>query len=187
MRQKILFGIVFSILTLALESGLSSVLAFTSSNVRSLTGIASLSVLVEDLNSAIRNTGLRKEQLQAIAEQELRKNGITVRSSADSGKGALLYVRLSSVIGGEAKDAPISFYLAVQVKQLAVLSNGVRVAKLTVAEPGVTPLLVTTWENGTMAMVGRSDLFFYVQHTLVNLIGELIRDQQEANGLKPSN
>lgn len=187
MRQRVLLKIVLGIITLVLGSGASLVLAFTASDVRSLTGVASVNVLIENLNSAMQNTGLRKEQLQAIAEQELRKNGITVRSPEDPGKGALVYVRLSSVIGGEAKDAPISFYLVVQVKQLAVLANGVRVARLTAAEPGVTPLLVTTWENGTMAMVGRSELFFYVQHTLVNLIGDLVRAQQEANGMKPSN
>src|SRR5262245_34509354 len=178
MKQRVLLGIVFSLLTVVAQSNQSSVFAFTSSDVRSLTGIASLSVLVEDLSPALQKTGLRKEQLQVIAEQELSKNGITARSSEETGKGALAYIRLSSIIGGENTDAPISFYLVLQVKQLAVLTNGVRVAKFTAAEPGVTPLLVTTWENGTMAMVGRSELFFYVQHTLVNLIGELIRDQQ---------
>jgi len=34
-----------------------------------------------------------------------------------------------------------------------------------------------------MAMVNRNELFFYIQHILINLLGDLATDQKQANGL----
>jgi len=44
------------------------------------------------------------------------------------------------------------------------------------------PLLVTTWEDGTMVMLDRKELGFYVGQVLTNLLGTLMQDHQEANG-----
>jgi hypothetical protein len=44
------------------------------------------------------------------------------------------------------------------------------------------PLLVSTWENGTMAMIARKEIGFYVRAILTNLVADLARDHKEANG-----
>jgi len=154
-------------------------LAKMTSRVRSLAHVETLQVVVEDLNSATQKIGVRKEQLQEMAEAYLGKQGIKL---ARSGRNApIVYIRLSSVVGGETAHAPISFYVTVQVKQLAQLS------RLQQAQPVAlpfedAPLLVTTWEDGTMAMVSRTEIGFYIQQILTNLLDVLVQDYQEANG-----
>ena len=149
------------------------------SRVRSLTGVDAVQVAVEDLNHTTRQTGLRKEQIQDFAEQYLLKQGMKVMRGI---KGMpIVYVRLSSVIGGMGAHAPVSFYLTVQVKQLSRLVHG-REETSSELTPLESPLLVTTWEDGTMVMLDRKELSFYVQQVLSNLLGALVQDYQEANG-----
>src|SRR2546430_16943818 len=90
---------------------------------RSLTGLKALRIVVEDLNRDMQATGLRKEQLYTLAAQQLSKDGFTAVGPQDPSKAPVVYIRLSSVLGG-AKDMPVSFYLTVQVNQLAVLAQG---------------------------------------------------------------
>jgi hypothetical protein len=156
--------------------------ATSSSEVRSLAGLTTVYLLVEDFNLALRKAGFQKEQLYASAEKELKRNGFTIASPQNTGKVPLVYIRLSSVIGGAENDAPISFYLVVQVKQWAVLAHEVRFASLVASTRTKDPLLVTTWEHGTMAMVSRSELGFYMQNILVNLIDQLAQDRRGSSG-----
>lgn len=149
------------------------------SRVRSLIGMDVVQVAVEDLNRATRKTGLRKEQMQDFAEQYLVKHGMKVMRGVKG--GPIVYVRLSSVIGGMEARAPVSFYLTVQVKQFARLVHGRKATSIDLA-PKELPLLVTTWEDGTMVMLDRKELSFYVQQVLSNLLGALLQDHQEANG-----
>ena len=163
-----------------LGSGIvSPSLAAPPSRVRSLAGVNIVQVLVEDLNNATRKTGLQKEQIQAVAEKYLLEHGMKVVRGA---RGVpIVYVRLSSVIGGEQEHAPISFYLTVQVKQFARLARP-RDATPVESNPDDPPLLVTTWEDGTMVMLDRSELGFYVSQVLSNLLATLLQDSQEAQG-----
>lgn len=165
--------------TLVLWEGLVSFShAAMSSSVRSLAGVTAVRVVVEDLNTATQKTGLQKEQLQATAEAYLTQHGVKVMQGAVG--VPVLYLRLSSVIGGEQTHAPVSFYLTVQVKQFARLTHapGVSPASDT---PEAPPLLVSTWEDGTMAMLDRSELGFYINQILTNLLGEFVQDCQDAN------
>ena len=175
------YGLVLGVGLVLLGMTAGPLLAAGTSEVRSLTGVKALRVVVEDLNPAMQKTGLRKEQLQAVAEQQLARNGLPVLQPQEQAAVPMVYIRLSSVIGGASKSAPISFYLIVQVKQLALLAPGVRLAFQAVETPAAAPFLVTTWENGTMVMVNRSQLFFYVGQTLTNLLGDLVHDYQQAN------
>ena len=153
-------------------------LAAPPSRVRSLTGVVAVQVAVEDLNRTTRETGLQKEQIQHFAEQYLVKQGVSVVRGSKG--GPIVYVRLSSVIGGMEAHAPVSFYLTIQVKQFARL---IRAQKATPVEPvpDESPYLVTTWEDGTMVMSDKKELNFYVQQVLANLLGALVQDYQEAN------
>ena len=153
--------------------------AASPSRVRSLTGVETVQVVVEDLNRATQKTGLQKEQIQAVAEKFLLEHGLKVARGA--GGTPVVYIRLSSVIGGDQAHAPVSFYLTVQVKQFARLTR-VRTATPVVLTPDDPPLLVTTWEDGAMVMLDRQELGFYVSQVLANVLGVLVQDYQEANG-----
>ena len=166
------------LLTSLLWGGLLSPLsAATPSRVRSLTGIPALHVLVEDFNAATQKIGLQKNQLQTLAETYLIQHGVKV--SHDEHSVPAVYIRLSAVVGSDHSHAPISFYLTVEVKQFAHLAPASGAVPTAVStEP---PLLVSTWEDGTMAMLDRSELEFYVNQILTNLLDELVQEYQDAN------
>jgi len=182
MKPQFLWGLV----ALLILNFAKPVIAAPSSGVRSLTGVTAVRIVVEDFSSTMQKTGLKKEQLYAIAQGALIKDGVRVLSSQELGKVPLLYIRLSSVFGGEGHDVPLSFYLLVQVRQMAFLEKREDlVAKQTIITAEEKPLIVSTWENGTMVMVTRKELFFYVKQVLTNLVADFVRDQREANGLNP--
>ncbi|MEA2627523.1 MAG: hypothetical protein QOD06_3568, partial [Candidatus Binatota bacterium] len=154
-------------------------LAEPSSAIRSLTGVMAVRVVVEDLNAAMQKTGLKKEHLHALAHEALSKNGIRVLQPQDAGRVPLVYIRLSSVMGGEDDGAPVGLYLNMQVRQMAILENSQQAAKHPIALAEEKPLLVSTWENGTMAMVGRKEIGFYMRTILTNLVGDFAHDHKE--------
>lgn len=151
--------------------------AATPSGVRSLAGVTAMYVAVEDLNGTTRKIGLKKEQIQAVAETYLNEHNIKLSKTGGNGI-PILYLRLSSVVGGDHPQAPISFYLTVQVKQFAQLAQSQSGAAGQDADG--TPLLVTTWEDGTMVMTDRAALGFYVRQVLLNVLGEFLHDYQDA-------
>lgn len=182
MQKKKLLPALRGIFVLLLPGVYSLGFAASNSAVRSLVGVKTVRVVAEDLSTTMQKTGLRKEQLQSTAEEALRKNGFTVLSAPEAGKVPFVYIRLSSVFADDEGAGPISFYITLQVKQSATLLDGGQPATAqTKPDAGESPLLVTTWEGGTMAMVNRGELFFYIKQTLLNLIGDLAHDYQEAN------
>jgi hypothetical protein len=177
------FGVGF--MALLIVSFAQFVLAEPSSAIRSLTGVMVVRIVVEDLNAAMQKTGLKKEHLHALAHEALSKNGIRVLNPQDAGRVPLVYIRLSSVMGGEDDGAPVGLYLNMQVRQMAILENSQQAAKHPIALAEEKPLLVSTWENGTMAMVSRKEIGFYVRTILTNLVGDFAHDYKEANELQP--
>lgn len=171
------FSSCLLLVTILWHGMISIVPAATSSGLRSLADVTALHVAVEDLNSTTRKIGLQKGQIQAIAETYLQEHKVTLRGNG--GGIPILYIRVSSVVGGEHPQAPISFYLTMQVKQFAHLAQFQSAATVQDAE-GASPLLVTTWEDGTMVMTDRAQLGFYVRQVLVNMLGEFLQDYQDA-------
>ena len=176
-------GFIWGMVTLLSVISVGQLQAVSVPVNRSLTGLTAVRIIVEDLNRDTQAAGLHKEQLYAVAAQQLGKDGIAVIGPQDQTKAPVVYIRLSSVVGGADNDAPVGFYLTVQVKQLAVLAQGISGTCQAAAASDAPPLLATTWEKGSMAMVNRAELFFYTQHILMNLLGDLATDQQQANGL----
>lgn len=177
MRQSVFLVIVLSVLSCPARP----LFAARTSEVRSLVGVQTVRIVVEDLNQAMQQTGLRKDHLQALATEQLRQSGLTVLPPRERGAVPVVYIRLSSVIGGAADNAPVSFYLVIQVKQFATLVQGGRFVSELMKGPVAIPFLVTTWERGTMVMLDRTELFFYVRQILMTLIGELVYDHEQAN------
>jgi hypothetical protein len=175
-------SIVLSVFALLLEGAFTLGFAAANSAVRSLVGVKAVRVVAEDLTLAMQKTGLRKEQLEGTTAEALRKNGFTVLGAQETGKVPLVYVRLSSVFANDEGAGPISFYITLQVKQPATLmTDGQPAPTQAKSEMSEPPLIVTTWEGGTMAMVNPQELFFYIKQTLLNLVGDLARDHQDAN------
>lgn len=162
-----------------------SALAEPPSAIRSLAGVTAVRIMVEDFNAAMQKTGLKKEHLHAIAQDALSKNGIPVLQPQDAGQVPLVYIRLSSVMSREDDGAPVGLYLNMQVRQMAILEKNQQAAEQTIALADEKPLVVSTWENGMMAMVARKEIGFYVRTILVNLVEDFARDRKEANGLQP--
>jgi len=180
--QKLLPIVVLSVFIGLFDGVFSSGFAINSSAIRSLAGVKAVRVVAEELNPTMQKTGLRKEQLEGTAMEALRKNGFIVLGAQEPGKVPLVYVRLSSVFANDDGTGPVSFYIALQIKQPATLVNGEPIATPQAkANTGEPPLLVTTWEGGTMAIVNQEELFFYIKQTLLNLVGDLAHDHQEAN------
>ncbi|NOT54324.1 MAG: hypothetical protein HOP18_06935 [Deltaproteobacteria bacterium] len=178
------FGVILvAVVTFSFAKG---ALAEPSSAIRSLTGVTAVRVVVEDFNAAMQQTGLQKEQLYALASETLNKNGIRVVQPGEVERVPLVYIRLSSVMGGEGDGAPVGLYLNMQVRQMAMLEKkGETPAKQPIAIAEEKPVLVSTWENGTMAMVGRQEIGFYVRTILTNLVADFAHDHKEANGAQP--
>lgn len=161
-------------------------LAEPSSAIRSLSGMMAVRIAVEDFNMAMQKTGLKKEHLHALTQEALSKNGIRVLNPQDVGRVPLVYIRLSSVMSGEGDNDPVGLYLNMQIRQMAMLEKKEgTLAKQSISTLEEKPLFVSTWENGTMAMVGRKEIGFYVRTILTNLVGDFVHDHKEANGLQP--
>ena len=178
--QKTIF---FSVLCLVV--GMASPLsAGTKSEVRSLANVTAVKVVVEDLSRSVEQAGMKKKHLYVAAVQYLQQAGLTVLGPQDRYRVPLVYVRLSSVFSGGGRSASMSFYLTLHVKQFALLADE-RPASVRAAADGpeaaVSPLLVTTWENGMLVMSELSEMHFYVQQILASLLAELTQDWREAN------
>jgi hypothetical protein len=163
-----------------LSAGAQPAQAATPSSIRSLVGVGNVRLVVEDLNQATQQTGLRKEHIDAIARDQLGKRGFPPLPPQQQGKAPMIYVRLSLVTAGEDADAPISIYLTVQLKQWTILAHKSAACEMDETRVGA-PLLVTTWERGTMVMMNRKELGFYVRQVLINLLWELAEDTKTAN------
>ena len=179
MQKTIVFFVLW--LVVGLVSPLS---AGTKSEVRSLANMVAVKVVVEDLSRSIKQAGMKKEHLYVTAVKYLQQAGLTVLGPQARYRVPLVYVRLSSVFSGGGRSAPMSFYMTLHVKQFALLADE-RPAAVRDAvdgpEAAVPPLLVTTWENGMLVMSELSEMHFYTQQILSNLLAELTQDWREAN------
>ena len=151
--------------------------------LRSLEHLSTVRVIVEDLNRTTQQLGLQKERIFNLAAQQLIKDGLVVLKPEVRLPVPIVYVRLSSAVGGTNPNAPVSFYLTVQVRQLARLANGRKAEDEAEdkAEAAAKPHLVTTWENGAMVLTNPRELAFYTQNVLINLLGDLMHDYQQAS------
>jgi hypothetical protein len=97
---------------------------------RSLQGIGSLHVVVEQLPEGARQLGLSEESLRTDVELKLRRNGITVTDV--KGSQALLYVAVNVVPGGGAA----SLYVAVEQPARLLCDDSIYVTATTWSTAG---------------------------------------------------
>jgi len=103
----------------------------------SLTGLTTLSVVVEDLSATATKAGLATATLQADVGRRLKQAGISVTSDAD----AYLYVHVTVADAGAS--LPLPYLVEVSLMQEVTLPRGLKTR---------TPLQTATWWMNSLGL-----------------------------------
>src|SRR5207253_7082964 len=109
----------------------------------SLTGLPTISIVVEDLPSVAQTNGLTAAALQADVEKRVRQAGISITPDAD----AYLYVHVT--VADPGASLPIPYFVSVALMQEVTLPRGIKTR---------TPLQSETWGVNRLGMVGGNGL-----------------------------
>jgi hypothetical protein len=132
----------------------------------SLTGLTSLSVVVEDLAAVAGKSGLTGAALQADVERRLRQAGISVASDAD----AYLYVHVT--VADPGASLPLPYVVDVALMQEVTLPRAVRAR---------TPLQCATWWVNSLGMAGPDRLRTGVSERVAEFVDQFIRAYKAVN------
>ena len=103
----------------------------------SLTGLAVISVVVEDLGPLVARLGLTTDALQRDVESRLKKAGLSITADAD----AYLYVHVT--VADPGGSLPLPFVVDVSLMQEVTLPRGVKTR---------TPLQCPTWSLNRLGL-----------------------------------
>jgi hypothetical protein len=132
----------------------------------SLTGLTSLSVVVEDLASVAQKSGLSVTALQADVERRLGQAGISVVSDSD----AYLYVHVTVGDPGAAFSLP--YVIEVALMQEVTLPRGLKTR---------TPLQCQTWWVNTLGLVGPDRLRAAVNERVAAFVDQFVVAYRSVN------
>jgi hypothetical protein len=150
--------------------GLASVASANDSEIErvSLTGLTTLSVVVEDLSAVAGKSGLVGSTLEAEVERRLRQAGISVTSDAD----AYLYVRVT--VGDPGGSLPLAYVVDVSLMQAVTLPRGLRTR---------TPLQCPTWWVNSLGLSGNDRLRAVVTDRVGEFTDQFVRAYRSVNPL----
>jgi hypothetical protein len=134
----------------------------------SLTGLTSLSVVVEDLSAVAGKSGLVGATLEADVERRLRQAGISVTSDSD----AYLYVRVT--VGDPGGSLPLAYVVDVSLMQTVTLPRGLKTR---------TPLQCPTWWVNNLGMAGADRLRMIVTDRVGEFTDQFVRAYRSVNSL----
>jgi hypothetical protein len=134
----------------------------------SLTGLTSLSVVVEDLAAAAVKSGLAGATLQADVERRLRQAGISLTPDSDS----YLYVRVT--VGDPGGSLPLAYVVDVSLMQTVTLPRGLKTR---------TPLQCPTWWVNNLGMSGADRIRVVVTERVGEFADQFIRAYRSVNPL----
>jgi hypothetical protein len=135
---------------------------------KTLVGLKSVEVLIEDLSADAKRIGLSESALRTDIELKLRPAGIMVVDRAEASQGyATLFINLNVVAGSE----PWGFNMSFQLKQAARL----------IRDPSMAHLSVTTWSLATTGTVGSQRLAEVVRDTAKELADGFVNAYLAAN------
>ena len=103
----------------------------------SLTGLAVMSVVVEDLGPLVARLGLTTDALQRDVESRLKKAGLSITADAD----AYLYVHVT--VADPGGSLPLPFIVDVSLMQEVTLPRGIKTR---------TPLQCPTWSLNRLGL-----------------------------------
>jgi hypothetical protein len=135
MRTRIVSGVAAFLITLAPLASASD----SDTERVSLTGLTTVSVVVEELSAVAQKSGLVGATLQADVERRLRQAGISVTSDAD----AYLYVHVT--VADPGPSLPLPYVVEVALMQEVTLPRGLKTR---------TPLQTATWWVNSLGMSG---------------------------------
>jgi hypothetical protein len=134
----------------------------------SLTGLTSLSVVVEDLATAAGKSGLVGATLQADVERRLRQAGISLTPDSD----AYLYVRVT--VGDPGGSLPLAYVIDVSLMQTVTLPRGLKTR---------TPLQCPTWWVNNLGMSGADRIRVVVTDRVGEFADQFVRAYRSVNPL----
>ena len=132
----------------------------------SLTGLTTVSVVVEDLSEMAKKSGLVGATLQADVERRLRQAGISVTSDADA------YVYVHVTVADPGPSLPLPYVVEVALMQEVTLPRGVKTR---------TPLQTATWWLNSLGMSGPDRLRTGVSDKVAEFADNFVRAFRSVN------
>jgi len=132
----------------------------------SLTGLTTVSVVVEDLSEIAKKSGLVGATLQADVERRLRQAGISVTSDADA------YVYVHVTVADPGPSLPLPYLVEVALMQEVTLPRGVKTR---------TPLQTATWWLNSLGMSGPDRLRSGVSDKVAEFADNFVRAFRSVN------
>lgn len=136
----------------------------------SLTGLTSISVVVEELSAVAAKSGLTVAALQTDVERRLRQAGISVVSDAD----AYLYVHVT--VADPGGTLPLPYVVEVSLMQEVTLPRGVKTR---------TPLQSATWWVNSLGLSGADILRASVTSRVGGFTDNFVRAFRSVNPARP--
>ena len=142
--------------------------ASDSANERaSLTGLTTLSVVVEDLSPTAVSSGLTTAALQMDAERRLRQAGIALTPDAD----AYMYVHVT--VADPGPSIPFPYYVDVSlIQEIRLPRGGIQTR---------TPLQSPTWSVSRLGIAGGDRLRANIVDRVNELVDQFVRAYRSVN------
>jgi hypothetical protein len=134
----------------------------------SLTGLTSLSVVVEDLAAAAGKSGLAGAVARHRPGEWLRQAGISLTPDSD----AYLYVRVT--VGDPGGSLPLAYVVDVSLMQTVTLPRGLKTR---------TPLQCPTWWVNNLGMSGADRIRVVVTDRVGEFADQFVRAYRSVNPL----
>jgi hypothetical protein len=132
----------------------------------SLTGLTTVSVVVEDLSAIAKKSGLVGATLQTDVERRLKAAGISVTSDAD----AYLYVHVT--VADPGPSSPLPYIVEVALMQEVTLPRGLKTR---------TPLQSATWWVNSLGLSGPDRLRSGVTDKVAEFADNFVRAFRSVN------
>ena len=132
----------------------------------SLTGLTTLSVVVEDLAAVAQKNGLTQVALETEVERRLRQAGISITPDAD----AYLYVHV--IVADPGSSLPLPYVIDVALMQEVTLPRGLKTR---------TPLQCQTWWVNSLGLTGPDRLRVAVGDRANEFVDQFIRAYRSVN------
>lgn len=139
--------------------------AVSQNDPASLTGLTTLSVVVEDLPQVATANGLASAALQGDTERVLRGAGIQITPDSD----AYLYIRLKF---SDAAAGPIPYLVDVSLMQEVTLPRNIRTR---------APFQCPTWGDDRVGAAPADQLRKVVTDRVAQFVGEFVKAYQTVN------
>ncbi len=138
----------------------------TANERASLTGLTTMSVVVEELSSSATAAGLKADAIQADAERRLRAAGIMLTPDAD----AYLYIHV--IVADPGPSLPFPYYVDVSLVQEVKLPRPIETR---------TPLQSPTWSVSRLGLSGADRLRSGVTDRITDLVDQFVRAYRAVN------